>query len=689
MQALFSCPHLRVVAAATTTVATAWAQPPRSPALAEASASDSPPALAAAASASAAAALLPYPASGWDRFPTGTMTLRKAVVVHRHGDRTPISDFVRPTPSSSTSASTSTSAWTSTDSRQGFLRSDGVFWEGVVPTRDEARAWFATNPVIGPGRGGDADRWPAGQLTAAGGAQLRELGAALRARFVHETGLLPGILARSGAGSATVLARSTNFQRTRESAANLLNGLYPPGSRQRHHQHREGKGGDNYVSPETRERRRQRQRQDNDGRRQQGEGGGIGNSDSDNSAGVKGSSGGGGESGESGESGDRSSDGGGNGGGNGGTTTSGGNGSDGEDDEGVPLYIRVVARTADAIFGGPILGAHDCVRKTQLSALATAGAHHTLTPAEVALQAVLVAEMGAVRGRDGKPRATHGVNFPWLFYNEVLHCRVAHGGVAALPRGITPAMARRVGGVAALPHRFRSPELRALQVGGILGEILAFVEGPPSGAGFGAAGGLNSAPQQAQAGRARFESTGPKLATFACHDTTLLPLLGYFGMLDVLRGEWPPYASSLIIEIAELNGGNSSSESASGCSPRDGGGDSGLGRGSASSDEEDSGGGVAATAATATEKATATATATAGRLYVRVLFNGKEQVLRLNENAPGRGAMTYTEGREIGVGKEEEVGPCWMPLDDFCAIVRVDAVVSTRDTLLNARCVGR
>ena len=671
MQALLSCPHLRVVAAATTTIATAWAEP-CSPALAEASASDTPRTLATAASASSTAALLPYPASGWDRFPTDTMTLRKAVVIHRHGDRTPISDFVVCPPTSASSTSTCTS----TDSRQGILRSDGAFWEGVVPTRVEARAWFATNPVIGPGRGGDADRWPAGQLTAAGGAQLRELGSVLRTRFVHETGLLPDTLVRSGAGSATVLTRSTNFQRTRESAANLLNGLYPPESRQRHRQHR----GDDYVSPETRERRRQRQRQDNDGRRQQGEGGGNSDSNSGNSAGVNCSIG------DGGESGGRNSDGGCYGGGNGGKPTSGGTGSDGEDDERVPLFIRVVARTADAIFGGPILGAPDCVRKSQLSALATAGAHNTLTPSETALQAVLVAEMGAVRGLDGKPRATHGVDFPWLYYNEVLHCRVAHGGAAALPRGITPTMARRVGGLAALPHRFRSPELRALQVGGILGEILAFVEGPPSGAASEAAGGPGSAQQQAQARRARFLTTGPKLATFACHDTTLLPLLGYFGMLDVLRGEWPPYASSLIIEIAELNGGGCPSKTACGCSSRNGGGDSGRGRGSTSNDKGDIGDGAAATA---TANAMAVATATAGRLYVRVLFNGKEQVLRLNEDAPGRGAMTSTEGREIGVGKEGEVGPCWMPLDEFCAMVRVDAVMSTRDALLNARCVGR
>lgn len=81
----------------------------------------------------------------------------------------------------------------------------------------------------GTGVFGDNSSWngncEAGQLTARGGEMCAQMGAGLREIYVDKFGLLPAAL---GAGDADLLyLRTTDFVRTRESLASLMEGLYP------------------------------------------------------------------------------------------------------------------------------------------------------------------------------------------------------------------------------------------------------------------------------------------------------------------------------------------------------------------------------------------------------------------------------------------------------------------------------
>ena len=121
-------------------------------------------------------------------------------VVHRHGDRTPITPLA-----------------------------DRSYWATIVPSAAELAALadgtavvpadaVATHPAAGDG--------VFGTLSHRGVAQLTQIGRELRASLVERDGLLPPRY------SASALAvRSTNFPRTLQSAQALLRGLYPPETR--------------------------------------------------------------------------------------------------------------------------------------------------------------------------------------------------------------------------------------------------------------------------------------------------------------------------------------------------------------------------------------------------------------------------------------------------------------------------
>jgi hypothetical protein len=65
-----------------------------------------------------------------------------------------------------------------------------------------------------------------GQLTHLGLEQLRRIGELLRERYVDELRVLPPVF-----DARTVFVRSTDTNRTIESAQSLLWGLYPPSTR--------------------------------------------------------------------------------------------------------------------------------------------------------------------------------------------------------------------------------------------------------------------------------------------------------------------------------------------------------------------------------------------------------------------------------------------------------------------------
>ena len=131
--------------------------------------------------------------------PGDGVTLQQIIVIHRHGDRAPIS------PSA------------------GTVVLDGEMWEPRLPTAEEQKAWDEMHPVSGPSKAVDIDIAPFGQLTKVGAAQCEVLGAAIRESLrEYAPHLLP-----SGAASE-ISAHSTNIRRTQQSVQNVLNGLGAP-----------------------------------------------------------------------------------------------------------------------------------------------------------------------------------------------------------------------------------------------------------------------------------------------------------------------------------------------------------------------------------------------------------------------------------------------------------------------------
>jgi hypothetical protein len=139
------------------------------------------------------------------------LSLVHVVVVHRHGDRTPIS--------------TQAASYT-----QGSEQKE--FWEGTVPAIDTVEEWGALN-VDDTGTFKLRDpKFPNGHLTHVGASGMRAVGEALRQSYVPH--FLPATLP---ADSTNVLrVRSTRYPRTFQSVQNLLSALYP-------HAHRDLVGG--------------------------------------------------------------------------------------------------------------------------------------------------------------------------------------------------------------------------------------------------------------------------------------------------------------------------------------------------------------------------------------------------------------------------------------------------------------
>ena len=77
--------------------------------------------------------------------PGDGVTLQQIIVIHRHGDRAPIS------PSA------------------GTVVLDGEMWEPRLPTAEEQKAWDEMHPVSGPSKAVDIDIAPFGQLTSRNG----------------------------------------------------------------------------------------------------------------------------------------------------------------------------------------------------------------------------------------------------------------------------------------------------------------------------------------------------------------------------------------------------------------------------------------------------------------------------------------------------------------------------------------
>lgn len=138
--------------------------------------------------------------------PPSSGTLRGAVIVARHGDRTPIS------PTLGTTHKFSASLWTA-----------------LLPSAETATTfWSRLHPRVGWQDPGDVkgNLESRGALTERGGEQLRALGASLRQRWIRDLGFLPRALDQQ-----SISVRSTPIIRCQQSAANLLLGLYPVSAR--------------------------------------------------------------------------------------------------------------------------------------------------------------------------------------------------------------------------------------------------------------------------------------------------------------------------------------------------------------------------------------------------------------------------------------------------------------------------
>lgn len=136
------------------------------------------------------------------------LKLVHVVVVHRHGDRTPISQKA---PSYI----------------QGL--EETAFWEGTVPALDTIEQVGALNvDATGTFKLRDL-KFPNGHLTHVGASGMRAVGEALRQSYVTDLNFLPATLPADS--SHVVRVRSTRYPRTFQSVQNLLSALYPHAQR--------------------------------------------------------------------------------------------------------------------------------------------------------------------------------------------------------------------------------------------------------------------------------------------------------------------------------------------------------------------------------------------------------------------------------------------------------------------------
>jgi hypothetical protein len=141
--------------------------------------------------------------------------LVQVVVVHRHGDRTPISR--------------NAGAFTETLELKEFWKSRVSASKDIERTgrmnTDSTSTHLSTNFTEGK------YVFPNGHLTRLGANQLRRVGAQLRERYIGDLDFLPHTLPSDHNGTA-VYARSTRYPRTIQSVQNLLLGLYPDDARE-------------------------------------------------------------------------------------------------------------------------------------------------------------------------------------------------------------------------------------------------------------------------------------------------------------------------------------------------------------------------------------------------------------------------------------------------------------------------
>jgi acid phosphatase len=137
----------------------------------------------------------------------------RAVVLFRHGDRSPIhpphSDHILPT---------------------SAAEEETKFWSSKLPNKKECQSWLDLHPLSSPTQERiDAGQRPWGQLTLVGAYQARTLGQFLRERFINEDGgMLPSKL-----NNKNIKAHSTSIYRSQQTLQNVLIGLYGQGDREK------------------------------------------------------------------------------------------------------------------------------------------------------------------------------------------------------------------------------------------------------------------------------------------------------------------------------------------------------------------------------------------------------------------------------------------------------------------------
>jgi acid phosphatase len=149
-------------------------------------------------------------AEEWTPLPPGKK-LKCVVVLHRHGDRTPVTAHLG-------------ANYHFDDHRK--------FWEPLLPSNEAAQQLQSFHPWLreqvgshGPEKAvDDPTRTLTGQLTQRGLEQLTSLGSTLRDRYVGAGLLLPDVMEPND----IIGARSTPLHRCYQSLAGLLMGLYPP-----------------------------------------------------------------------------------------------------------------------------------------------------------------------------------------------------------------------------------------------------------------------------------------------------------------------------------------------------------------------------------------------------------------------------------------------------------------------------
>jgi len=168
----------------------------------------------------------------------------------------------------------------------------------------------------------------------------------------------------------------------------------------------------------------------------------------------------------------------------------------------------------------------------------------------------------AWEGPEGRIRRHFGFDeatpIHWLGMQELLTCSAAHGIPLAMPGPGNKAeqvplqlvqdVRARV--TAEMELELLAPGVLRLVIGPMLAELMAWTGAAPAAdvkVGEQAPSGALGAPYGPTRESADL-SMGPKLVLYSAHDTTVLPLAVALGAAPA---DWPPYASSIVIEVWE------------------------------------------------------------------------------------------------------------------------------------------